>query len=45
MYLLMEELGHVYPRPTGEQQAAGDALAETMPAGVTRQDGYLLVCF
>lgn len=45
MYLLMEELGHSYGRPTAEQQAAGDALAETLPAGVTRQDGYLLVCF
>lgn len=45
MYLLMEELGHAYTRPTAEQQAAGDVLAETLPAGVTRQDGYLLVCF
>lgn len=45
LYLLMEELGHTYSRPTAEQQAAGDALAETLPAGVTRQDGYLLVCF
>lgn len=45
MYLLMEELGHVYARPTAEQQAAGDALAESLPAGVSKQDGYLLVCF
>lgn len=45
MYLLMEELGRSYIRPTAEQQAAGNALAETLPAGVTRQDGYLLVCF
>lgn len=45
MYLLMEELGHTYARPTQEQQTAGDALAETLPAGVSRQEGYLLVCF
>lgn len=45
MYLLMEELGHSYTRPTPEQQSAGDALAETLPAGVTRQEDYLLVCF
>lgn len=45
MYLLMEELGHQYTRPTAEQQAAGDALAQDLPAGVSLQDGYLLVCF
>lgn len=45
MYLLMEELGYEYLRPSAEQQAAGDALAQELPAGVSRQDGYLLVCF
>lgn len=45
MYLLMAELGHEYTRPTAEQQAAGDALAQDLPAGVSLQDGYLLICF
>ncbi len=45
MYLLMEQLGHEYLRPTPEQQAAGDALADTLPAGVTLQAGYVLVRF
>lgn len=46
MYLLMEEIGRPCVRPTAEQQAAGDALAGTVPEGsVSAQDGYLLVCF
>lgn len=45
MYLLMEQLGHEYARPTPEQQAAGDALAGTLPAGVSLQEGYILVLF
>lgn len=45
MYLLMEQLGHEYLRPSPEQQSAGDTLADTLPAGVTLQDGYVLVVF
>ena len=44
IYLLMEEIGRPCAVPTDDQQAAGDALAGEAQA-VTRQDGYLLVCF
>lgn len=45
MYLLMEQLGYEYLRPTPDQQTAGDALAQELGPGVTAQDGYVLVCF
>lgn len=44
MYLLMQQIGRPCAAPTEAQQAAGDALAAELPAGVTRQEGYLLVC-
>lgn len=45
MYLLMEQIGRPCAAATPDQQAAADALAQTLESGVTRQDGYLLVKF
>lgn len=43
IYALMDYIGHPCQPATPEQQTAANTLAQTLPPGVTRQDGYLLV--
>ena len=45
LYLLMEQVGRPCAAVTPEQQSEADQLAQTLPDGVTMQDGYLLVRF